>query len=56
MKAMDFANKIAKVAEKEVHHPDLTITWGKCAIEIWTHTTNGLTENDFILAAKVEVI
>lgn len=56
MSPMVFANKIAAIAEKEAHHPDLKISWGRCAIEIWTHKINGLTESDFILAAKIEVI
>ena len=54
VKALDFANKIAAIAEQEVHHPDLNISWGVCNVEIWTHKINGLTENDFILAAKIE--
>lgn len=54
--AMHFANQIAQIAEEEAHHPDLTIAWGKCAVEIWTHKINGLTESDFILAAKIEAI
>jgi 4a-hydroxytetrahydrobiopterin dehydratase len=54
MGAMNLANKIAVVAEKEGHHPDLTIAWGKCTVEIWTHKINGLTESDFILAAKID--
>jgi 4a-hydroxytetrahydrobiopterin dehydratase len=49
-----FANKIAEVAEREAHHPDLKIAWGICTVEIWTHKINGLTESDFILAAKIE--
>ena len=53
MEAMYFANKVAKIAEQEAHHPDLEIAWGRCAIKIWTHKINGLTENDFILAAKI---
>jgi 4a-hydroxytetrahydrobiopterin dehydratase len=56
IEAMEFANKVADCAEKEAHHPDLTITWGKCTIRIWTHKINGLTENDFILAAKIGTI
>jgi len=52
--AMTFANKITVVAEKENHHPDLTISWGQCGVEIWTHKINNLSENDFILAAKIE--
>src|SRR5688572_17592148 len=48
--AMNFAYEVAKIAEQEAHHPDLRISWGLCAIEIWTHKINGLTESDFILA------
>jgi len=55
MASMVFANKIAVIAEAEDHHPDLKIAWGMCAVEIWTHIVDGLTENDFILAAKIEV-
>lgn len=54
--AINFANKIATIAEREAHHPDLRISWGLCAVEIWTHKINGLTESDFILAAKIEAI
>ena len=53
---MGFANKVAELAEKEAHHPNLTISWGMCAIEIWTHDIDGLTESDFILATKIDVI
>ena len=56
MDPMAFANKIAEVSEKEGHHPDLKIEWGKCIVEIWTHKIDGLTESDFILAAKIETI
>lgn len=54
--AMNFANKIAQVAEQEGHHPDLFISWGACKVEIWTHKIHGLTESDFILAAKIDEI
>jgi len=54
MTPMAFANKIAEIAEAEDHHPDLKISWAMCAVEIWTHIVDGLTENDFILAAKIE--
>ncbi len=54
MGPIQFANRVAEIAEQEGHHPDLTIAWGKCCIEIWTHKINGLTESDFILAAKIE--
>ncbi len=52
--AMSFANKITDIAEQEDHHPDLAISYGQCIIEIWTHKINGLTESDFILAAKID--
>ena len=54
MAAMDFANKIAIIAEEEQHHPDLKIAWGSCEVEIWTHKIQGLSENDFYLAAKID--
>jgi 4a-hydroxytetrahydrobiopterin dehydratase len=54
IEAMNFANKIAAIAEKEGHHPDMAISWGKCEVSIWTHKINGLTESDFILGAKIE--
>lgn len=56
MSAMKFANKITFIAEQEGHHPDLAISWGRCVVEIWTHKINGLTESDFIFAAKIERI
>jgi 4a-hydroxytetrahydrobiopterin dehydratase len=52
--ALAFANKVGEIAEKEAHHPDLHIRWGSCTVEIWTHKINGLTESDFILAAKTD--
>ena len=54
--AMNFANKIADLAEKEGHHPDLTISWGLCTVELWTHKIQGLSESDFILAAKIDTL
>lgn len=54
--SMDFANKAGIISEEQAHHPDLTISWGACKVEIWTHKINGLTESDFILAAKIEGI
>ena len=51
--AIKFANEVAEIAELQNHHPDLEISWGKCKVKIWTHRINGLTENDFILAAKI---
>ena len=52
--ALSFVNKVGKIAEKEGHHPDIYFTWGKCNIELYTHAINGLHENDFILAAKID--
>lgn len=53
---MLLANKIAKLADHEEHHPDLHISWEKCRVEIWTHKINGLSESDFILAAKIDAL
>ncbi len=54
LEAMAFVNKVAALAENEGHHPDLHIFYNKVQIELWTHTIGGLSENDFILAAKIE--
>jgi 4a-hydroxytetrahydrobiopterin dehydratase len=51
---MDFVNNVALLAEEEGHHPDFFISYGNCNIELWTHTINGLSENDFILAVKID--
>ncbi|MFW6310100.1 MAG: 4a-hydroxytetrahydrobiopterin dehydratase [Prolixibacteraceae bacterium] len=51
---MDFTNKIAKLAEEEGHHPDICIHYKEVEVEITTHAIGGLTENDFILAAKID--
>ncbi len=53
---MEFVNKIAVVAEEEGHHPDLDVSYGKLGIELTTHAIGGLSENDFILAAKIDTI
>src|SRR3990172_3122753 len=52
-RTLTFVNKVGTVAEKEGHHPDIYFTWGRCMVEIYTHSVGGLTENDFILAAKM---
>jgi len=54
--ALDFVNKAGAIAEAEGHHPDLLLSWGKVEARIWTHKVNGLTESDFILAAKLDQI
>lgn len=51
---LEFVNKIGELAEAEGHHPDIFFGWGKVKVELWTHVANGLTENDFILAAKID--
>lgn len=52
--ALDFVNRVGELAESEGHHPDLHLSWGRVEVEIWTHAVDGLTENDFVLAAKIE--
>lgn len=55
MAAIDFFNRIATVAEEDGHHPDLHLeSYRKVAVELWTHAIGGLSENDFILAAKID--
>jgi 4a-hydroxytetrahydrobiopterin dehydratase len=54
--ALDFVNRTGAIAEAEGHHPDLLLSWGKVEVKIWTHKIDGLTESDFILAAKIEQI
>ena len=54
--AFAFASKVAALAEEEGHHPDLSISWGRVEIELSTHSIGGLSENDFILAAKIDGI
>jgi 4a-hydroxytetrahydrobiopterin dehydratase len=57
MAAMEFFNKVAQLAEEEGHHPDLHLVgYRNMAIEIWTHAIGGLSENDFILAAKIDAL
>ncbi len=51
--ALAFTNTIGEIAEHENHHPEITLTWGLVTVRIWTHKIDGLTENDFILAAKI---
>ena len=52
--AFGFATRVALLAEREFHHPELTVTWGNVAVTSWTHTVGGLTRNDFIIAAKID--
>jgi len=52
--ALAFVNRVGALAEEQGHHPDIYLAWGKVEITIWTHKINGLTESDFILAAKID--
>jgi 4a-hydroxytetrahydrobiopterin dehydratase len=52
--ALDFTVRVGEVAEAEGHHPDIHLAWGRVKLQIWTHKIDGLTESDFILAAKAE--
>ena len=56
VKAMAFAVQVGELAEREGHHPDLHIGWGRVTVETWTHAINGLHRNDFILAAKTDAL
>jgi 4a-hydroxytetrahydrobiopterin dehydratase len=51
---MAFVNKVALIAQEEGHHPDMEVHYAKCAVEFFTHSIGGLSENDFIMAAKIE--
>jgi 4a-hydroxytetrahydrobiopterin dehydratase len=52
--ALAFTNAVGAIAEAEGHHPDIYLSWGKVGLKIWTHKIDGLTESDFILAAKAD--
>jgi len=52
--ALDFTVKVGEVAENQGHHPDIYLAWGKVKLTIWTHKIDGLTESDFIFAAKAD--
>ena len=54
--AMVFVNRVADLAESEGHHPDIYISWNRVRLELTTHAIKGLSENDFIMAAKVNVL
>ena len=53
--ALEFTNKVGRVADEEGHHPTITLSWGKVGVTLWTHKIDGLSESDFILAAKCDV-
>jgi 4a-hydroxytetrahydrobiopterin dehydratase len=52
--ALAFVNRVGELAEQQGHHPNIYLAWGEVLIEVWTHKINGLTESDFILAAKCD--
>ena len=54
--ALDFTNKVGEMAEQQGHHPDVFLTWGKVKVTIWTHKIDGLTESDFVFAAKADAL
>ena len=54
--ALDFVNQVGHLAEEQGHHPDIYLAWGKVKITIWTHKINGLTESDFVFAAKTDAL
>jgi 4a-hydroxytetrahydrobiopterin dehydratase len=56
VQALAFVNQVGLIAEKEQHHPDIYLSWGKVRVELWTHKIDGLSENDFILAAKIAAV
>jgi len=54
--ALKFVHCVGTMAEEQCHHPDISLTWGKAGVEVWTHKIGGLTESDFIFAAKTDEI
>ena len=52
--ALAFTNKVGELAEAQGHHPDIYLAWGKVKVTIWTHKIDGLTESDFVMAAKID--
>jgi len=54
--ALAFTNRVGELAEAQGHHPDINLSWGKVKLTIWTHKIDGLTESDFILAAKADTV
>lgn len=54
--ALAFTNEVGELAEAQGHHPDIYLTWGRVRLTVWTHKIDGLTESDFVLAAKVDAL
>jgi 4a-hydroxytetrahydrobiopterin dehydratase len=51
---LDFVNRVGEIAERQGHHPDVHLSWGRVEIETWTHDAGGLTEQDFLLASQID--
>jgi 4a-hydroxytetrahydrobiopterin dehydratase len=54
--ALDFTVRVGEIAEREQHHPDLHVAWGRVIVETWTHKIRGLHRNDFVIAAKADAL
>ena len=54
--ALDFTIRVGEMAEEQDHHPDIYLTWGRVKVTIWTHKIDGLTESDFVFAAKADAL
>ena len=52
--ALQFVNQVGEIAEEQRHHPDIFLAWGRAEVTLWTHAIKGLSESDFILAAKID--
>jgi 4a-hydroxytetrahydrobiopterin dehydratase len=52
--ALSFVNRVGALAEEQAHHPDIRLSWGRATVQIWTHKIKGLTESDFVFAAKCD--
>ncbi len=52
--ALDFTNRLGEMAEEQGHHPDIYLAWGRVKVTVWTHKIDGLTESDFVFAAKAD--
>jgi 4a-hydroxytetrahydrobiopterin dehydratase len=56
VQALAFVNRVGALAEEQGHHPDILLSWGKAEVTLWTHKIDGLTESDFIMAAKIDKV
>ncbi|MHC4798008.1 MAG: 4a-hydroxytetrahydrobiopterin dehydratase, partial [Planctomycetota bacterium] len=56
LQALEFTNRVGALAEEQGHHPDIHLAWGKAKITVWTHKIDGLTESDFVFAAKADAL